>query len=113
MVFIMVDTLWRNWQIPLAEKDQSLTTCMKPFGRFPYCRGPMGFVATDHAFYLRRDTTLRGLTNCMKVVDNLLLSEKGYLTHLHHNDEGMISLPIRRGNFATLATPLILGRLWA
>ncbi|XP_050706255.1 uncharacterized protein LOC126991577 [Eriocheir sinensis] len=47
----------------------------------------MGFAATGDAFCLRGDTALQGVTNRVKVVDDVLLSDKDFLTHLRSIDE--------------------------
>lgn len=33
------------------------------------------------------DIVLQGMTNCIKVVDDILLRDEDYLTHLHHISE--------------------------
>ena len=43
-----------------------------------YRRGPKGFVTTKDAFYLRGDVALQR----MKIVDDVLLYDENYLTHL-------------------------------
>lgn len=80
--FTTVDALCGFWQIELAEEDQHLTTFITPYGRFQYCRGPMGFAATGDAFCLRGDMALQGVKNCVKVVDDVLLYDADYSTHL-------------------------------
>lgn len=84
--FSTVDALCGYWQIPLAEEDQHLTTFITPYGRFRYLRGPMGFSATGDAFCLRGDKALQGVMNCVKVVDDILLYDEDYLTHLQRLD---------------------------
>lgn len=85
--YTTVDALCGYWQIELAEEDQPLTTFITPYGRYRYCRGPMGFVATGDAFCLRGDMALQGMTNLVKVVDDILLYDEDYLTHLHRVHE--------------------------
>ena len=85
--FTSVDALCGFWQIPLHEDDQYLTTFITPYGRFMYCRGPMGFAATGDAFCLRGDKALQGMMNCIKVVDDILLHDEDYLSHLRRVDE--------------------------
>lgn len=81
--FTTIDALCGYWQIPLAAEDQQLTTFITPYGRFRYLRGPMGFAATGDAFCRRGDLALQGVMQCVKVVDDLLLYDKDYLSHLH------------------------------
>lgn len=80
--FTTMDALCGYWQIELAEEDRHLTTFITPHGRFQYCRGPMGFAATGDAYCLRGDIALQGVKNCVKVVDDILLYDADYTTHL-------------------------------
>ena len=80
--FTTADALHGYWQIELAKEDRHLTTFITPFGRFRHCRGPMGFAATGDAFCLRGDMALQGITNCVKVVDDILLFDEDLPTHL-------------------------------
>ncbi|XP_068213279.1 uncharacterized protein [Palaemon carinicauda] len=45
--------------------------------------GPMGFTATGDAFCLRSDMALQDVQNCVKVIDDLLLYDEDYVTHLY------------------------------
>ena len=80
--FTTVDALCGYWQLELAEEDQHLTTFITPYGRYRYLRGPMGFAATGDAFCLRGDAALQGVSNCVKVVDDVLLYDEDFLQHL-------------------------------
>ena len=79
--FTTADALCGYWQMELAEEDRHLTTFITPYGRYQYCRGPMGFAATGDAFCLRVDKALQGLQNCVKVVDDILLYDEDFQTH--------------------------------
>ncbi|XP_068204834.1 uncharacterized protein [Palaemon carinicauda] len=85
--FTTADALYGYWQMELAEEDRHLTTFITPYGRFIHCRGPMGFAATGDAFCLRGDMALQGVQNCVKVIDDLLLYDEDYVTHLHRIHE--------------------------
>ena len=85
--FTTVDALCGYWQLQLAAEDQSLTTFITPYGRFRYLRGPMGFAATGDAFCRRGDIALQGVPQCVKVVDDILLYDEDYLTHLQRVNE--------------------------
>ncbi|ROT64574.1 hypothetical protein C7M84_017480 [Penaeus vannamei] len=80
--FTKADALHGYWQMDLAEEDRHLTTFITPHGRYYHCRGPMGFAATGDAYCLCRDLALQGITNCVKVVDDILLFESDLATHL-------------------------------
>ena len=71
----------------LAEEDQKLTTFITPYGRFRHCRGPMGFAATGDAFCLCVDMALQGMQNYVKVVDDILLYNEDFSTHLQRIQE--------------------------
>lgn len=81
--FTTADALHGYWQIELAEEDRHLTTFITPYGRYMHCRGPMGFAATGDAYCLRGDMALQGVTNCVKVVDDILLFDDDLPTHIH------------------------------
>ncbi|ROT76681.1 hypothetical protein C7M84_004715 [Penaeus vannamei] len=80
--FTKADALHGYWQMDLAEEDRHLTTFITPHGRYYHCRGPMGFAATGDAYCLRGDLALQGITNCVKVVDDILLFDSDLPTHL-------------------------------
>lgn len=80
--FSTADALCGYWQMQLAEEDQHLTTFITPYGRFKHCRGPMGFSATGDAYCLRGDIALQGVQRCIKVVDDILLHDEDYGSHL-------------------------------
>ena len=40
--FTTMDALKGYWQIPLSEEAQPLTTFITPWGRYMFCRAPMG-----------------------------------------------------------------------
>ncbi|XP_066956306.1 uncharacterized protein [Macrobrachium rosenbergii] len=45
----------------------------------------MGFTATGDAFCLQGDMALQGVKNCVKVIDNILLQDEDYHTHLQYS----------------------------
>lgn len=80
--FTTADALHGYWQLELHEEDRHLTTFITPYGRFIHCRGPMGFSATGDAYCLRGDMALQGVEHCVKVVDDILLYDDDFPTHL-------------------------------
>ncbi|XP_064120305.1 uncharacterized protein LOC135224910 [Macrobrachium nipponense] len=74
--FTTADALHGYWQMELAEEDRHPTTLITSYGRFQHCRGPMGFSATGDAYCLRGDMALQGVPTCVKVVDDILLSDE-------------------------------------
>lgn len=97
--FTTVDALHGYWQLKLAEEDQHLTTFITPFGRYKYLRGPMGFAATGDAFCRRGDAALQGISNCVKVVDDVLIYDEELLPHLQRVNTVLARC---RGNGITL-----------
>ena len=88
--FTTMDALYGYWQMKLAEEDQHLTTFITPYGRFRFCRGPMGFVATGDEFCRRGDVALSGVQQCVKVVDDILLWDEHFDTHLQRVYEVLV-----------------------
>ena len=43
----------------------------------------MGFAAPDDDFCRRGDAALQGITNCVKVVNDVLIYDEELLPHLH------------------------------
>ena len=80
--FTTADALHGYWQMELAEEDRHLITFITPYGCFYHCPGPMGFAATGDAYCLRGDMALQGVTNCVKVVDDILLFDDDLPAHL-------------------------------
>ncbi|ROT64663.1 hypothetical protein C7M84_017381 [Penaeus vannamei] len=62
-------------------RRKTVTTFITPHRRYYHCRGPMGFAATGDAYCLRGDLALQGITNCVKVVDDILLFDSDLPTH--------------------------------
>jgi len=88
--FSTLDALYSYWQIPLEEQDQHLTTFITPYGHFRFCRGPMGFAATGDEYCRRGDIALDGVQQCVKVVDDVLLWDEDYASHLQQVQEVLL-----------------------
>ncbi|ROT77236.1 hypothetical protein C7M84_004131 [Penaeus vannamei] len=85
--FTKADALCGYWQLELAEEDQHLTSFITPYGRFKHRRGPMGFSATGDAYCRRGDIALQGMQRCVKVVDDILLYDDDFKTHIQQVDQ--------------------------
>jgi hypothetical protein len=72
-LFIVLDAVKGYWQVELHEESQSLTTFLTPFGRFQYCRAPMGLNASGDEYCARGDRALSGLEGVRKIVDDILI----------------------------------------
>jgi len=85
--FTKADALCGYWQLELAEEDQHLTTFITPYRRYKHRRGLMGFSATGDAYCRRGDIALQGMQRCVKVVDDILLYDDDFKTHIQQVDQ--------------------------
>lgn len=69
--FSIMDALYGYWQLPSEEQDQHLTIFITTHGRFRFCRGSMGFVATGNECCHHGNISLNGMEQCVKVVENI------------------------------------------
>ncbi|XP_066983835.1 uncharacterized protein [Macrobrachium rosenbergii] len=85
--FTTADALHGYWQMELAEEDRHLTTFITPYGRLKSSTvaARWDFSATGDAYCLRGDMALQGIPNCVKVVDDILLSDEDLPSHLQLN----------------------------
>ena len=72
-LFAVFDCLHGYWQIPLDEESKALTTFITEFGRYRYCRAPMGLVSSGDEFCLRTDKALADLPGVKKLVDDIII----------------------------------------
>ncbi|XP_064116562.1 uncharacterized protein LOC135222404 [Macrobrachium nipponense] len=72
------------WQMELAEEDRHLTTFITPYGRFQHCRGPMDFQQQVMHTASVEIWHYKVFPNCVKVVDDILLSDEDLPSHLQH-----------------------------
>ena len=68
--FAKVDLLSGYFQLPLAEQCRDLTCFITEYGRYRYCRGPMGLCATGDSFCQVTDSAIQGC-QCIKIVDDI------------------------------------------
>lgn len=69
----VVDAHWGFHQVKLHEKSKKLTTFITPWGRYRYCRTPMGHCAAPDAYTRRYDVTIEGIPRKFKCIDDTLL----------------------------------------
>ena len=72
--FCKMDAVQGYHQIPLSEEAKKLTTFLLPWGKYRYCRGPMGLSSTNDCWCGRSDQAICGLPNCRKIVDDILVT---------------------------------------
>ena len=71
-VFCKLDATKGYWQIDLDEGSRDLTTFITPYGRFRYCRAPIGLSSSSDEFCRRTDEAINGVGNVMKIVDDMI-----------------------------------------
>ena len=60
-VFSTLDAARGSWQIQIDEDSQLLTTVIRPFGRYAFCRLPFGISSVPEIFQCKTSTLLEGL----------------------------------------------------
>ena len=67
---------WNGYHaIPIKEEDRHKTTFLTEYGRYRYCRAPMGFLASGDAYTHRYDTIVADIPRLAKVIDDSLLHD--------------------------------------
>lgn len=69
----VVDAYWGYHQVEFHEDSRKLTTFITPWGRFRYCRTPMGHCSTGDANTRRFNDSFQGVVSQYKCVDDTLL----------------------------------------
>ena len=70
-----VDAHWGFHQVVLDEESLKLTTFITPWGRYQYCRTPMGHCAAPDAYTKRFDDIIVDIPRKFKCVDDILLHD--------------------------------------
>ena len=77
-VFAVFDATHGYWQLELDEESKPLTTFITEFGRYRYCRAPMGLASSGDEFCARSDKALAGIEGVKKIVDDILIYGRNY-----------------------------------
>ncbi|UYV63017.1 K02A2.6-like [Cordylochernes scorpioides] len=80
--FSTLDALHGYWQVPLDEKSKKLTTFITPWGNYRYCRNVMGLCSAGDEHNRRGDEALFGIQNVEKVVEDIIIFDSDYKTHV-------------------------------
>ncbi|XP_014678510.1 PREDICTED: uncharacterized protein LOC106818304 [Priapulus caudatus] len=80
--FTVVDAKQAFYHIPLEEKSSYLTCFGTPYGRYRYCRMPMGISSASEVYQCAMEHLLAGYP-CLVIVDNILVYGA---TELEHDD---------------------------
>ena len=73
----VADAHWGFHQVELDEESRRLTTFITPWGRYQYCRTPMGHCAAGDAYTKRFDDAIIDLPRKYKCIDDTLLYDTG------------------------------------
>ena len=68
-----VDAHWGFHQVELDNESRKLTTFITPWGRYQYCRTPMGHCAAPDAYTKRFDDIISDVGRKFKCIDDVLL----------------------------------------
>ena len=82
--FTTFDALKGYHQCPLDEESQLLTTFITPFGRYKYLRAPYGICSISEHYNRRMDEAMAGLTQYLKVVDDVCVFDRSFADHVAH-----------------------------
>ncbi|UYV81614.1 hypothetical protein LAZ67_20001709 [Cordylochernes scorpioides] len=80
--FSTLDARHGYWQVPLDEKSKKLTTFITPWGSYRYCRNVMGLCSAGDEHNRRGDEALFGIQNVEKVVEDIIIFDSDYKTHV-------------------------------
>ena len=69
----VADAHWGFHQVELDEESRPLTTFITPWGRYQYCRTPMGHCSATDAYTRRFDDAVEGFPRKHKCVDDTIL----------------------------------------
>ncbi len=77
-VFAVFDAKKGYWQVPLDEESRSYTNFLLPWGRYRYCRAPMGLNSSNDEFCRRSDAAIENVKDSAKIVDDILICGRDY-----------------------------------
>lgn len=80
--FTTLDARHGYWQICLDTDSKPLTTFMTLWGAYRYKRNPMGLISAGDEHNRRCDEALQGLDNIQKVVEDIIIYDSDYSTHV-------------------------------
>ena len=92
----VADAHWGFHQVELDEESRHLTTFITPWGRYQYCRTPMGHCSATDAYTKRFDDAMSDFPRKHKCVDDTLLYDAGVEQSFWHTYD-FLELCAKRG----------------
>ena len=80
-VFSSLDAASGNFQIPLEQSSELLTTCMTPYGRFCFKRVPMGISCAPEIFQHKMSELLSNHEGCEVIMDDTIVYGRDHAEH--------------------------------
>ena len=80
-VFSTLDASSGFWQVPIAPESMPYTTFITPFGRYCFCRIPMGINFGPEEFQGQMSRMLSGLVGCDVIMDDIIIWGKSVEEH--------------------------------
>ena len=72
------------WRVPLSDEAKPLTTFISHWGRYRFLRNPQGLISAGDEFNRRTDAAFSSIPKLAKVVDDCLLYDVSFQTHVSH-----------------------------
>ncbi len=80
--FTTLDSRHGYWQVVLRKGCRHLTTFITPWGHYRFKRNAMGLASAGDEHNMRGDMAIQGIPNVKKIVEDILIYDKDYDTHL-------------------------------
>ncbi len=105
--FTVLDSRHGYWQVLLEEGSRHLTTFITPWGHYRFKRNVMGLINAGDEHNMRGDRALEGVPNVKKIVEDVLIYDEDYDTHIKRINEVLerckeygITLSRKKAHFA-------------
>ena len=82
--FTTLDSRHSYWQVPLNEESSKLTTFTTPWGAYRFWQNVIELISAGDEHNRRGDEVLAGVDNVRKVVEDVLIYNVDWATHVQH-----------------------------